>query len=165
MGIIYQKKRMTLGFKQGKPTVYKAAQAPASKIDFAKLCQEVAASSGMSAAVTKAVVEGLIDRISTFVEEGHTVSLGEFGSFKVVMHVKTQATADEVGADNVRNAVMRFYPGKRFKAMLSDISFSEDVVEYNTVLAPQPQQSSGGSGSGQQTSGNSGGTGGNELGG
>lgn len=122
MALSYVKKEMTLGFKKDKPTVYKIAQQTTPAVTFGQLVAEVATSCGVNATMTKAVVEGMIDRLCHFMELGHAVQVGEFGTFKPVFNVKTQTTKDALGTDNITTKKIRFYSGKRFRNMLDRLT-------------------------------------------
>lgn len=121
MPLSYVKTEMKLGFKEGKPTVYKLAQQTMPAVTFQQLVTEVAASCSVNATMTRAVVEGMIDRLCHFMELGHAVQVGEFGTFKPVFNVKTQKEKDDLGADNITSKKIRFYAGKRFKKMLNEL--------------------------------------------
>lgn len=122
MTLLYNKRKMVLSFKKDKPTVYKIHQQTLPPVTFEQLVKEVSDSCGVKSTMTKAVTEALIDRLSHYMELGHGVKLGEFGSFKPVFTASTQETEDTLGADNIRLKKIRFYPGKRFKDMLESLS-------------------------------------------
>lgn len=122
MALTYVKKEMTLSFKDDKPKVYKIAQQTVPAVTFQQLVSEVANSCSVNATMTKAVVEGLIDRLCHFMELGHAVQVGEFGTFKPVFNVKTQKTKETLSAENITAKKMRFYPGLRFRKMIGDMS-------------------------------------------
>lgn len=121
MTLLYNKRKMVLSFKKDKPTVYKIHQQTLPPVTFEQLVKEVSDSCGVKSTMTKAVTEALIDRLSHYMELGHGVKLGEFGSFKPVFTASTQETEDTLGADNVRLKKIRFYPGKRFRTMLDGL--------------------------------------------
>lgn len=121
MTLLYNKRKMVLSFKKDKPTVYKIHQQTLPPVTFEQLVKEVSDSCGVKSTMTKAVTEALIDRLSHYMELGHGVKLGEFGSFKPVFTASTQKTEDTLGADNVRLKKIRFYPGKRFRTMLDGL--------------------------------------------
>lgn len=122
MALTFVKKEMTLSFMEEKPKVYKIAQQTIPAVNFQQLVNEVAKSCSVNPTMTKAVVEGLIDRLCHFMELGHAVQVGEFGTFKPVFNVKTQKTKETLGASNITTKKMRFYPGQRFRRMIEDLS-------------------------------------------
>lgn len=131
MALLYEKREITLNFKQDKPTVYRIAPAKQQQVTFDKLLDEVSNSCGVNRAQVKAAVEALIDRMTLFMDYGMSVKLGDFGSFKPTFNAKAQQTTDDLGADNVRRKKIVFYPGKRFKNMLEKLSVSTmEAGEY-----------------------------------
>lgn len=122
MGIVYEKEKMTLHFKKGKPQVYRAKPVRQQQVKFDDLLNEVSNSCGVNRSQTKAVVEALIDRMIVFMNYGMSVKMGDFGSFKPTFNSKAAATAEEVGADSVTRKKILFYPGKRFRQMLEGMS-------------------------------------------
>lgn len=153
MPITYSKVKTVLGFKEGKPTVYKITQQTIPAVTFSKLVDEVAQSCAVNPAMSKAVVEAMINRMCHYMELGHMVQMGEFGSFKPTFTTKTQASADKLSAKNVKARKIRFYPGQRFKDMLSNISIVQ-VDSNGNVIEENP---TGGSTSGGNSGSNNGG--------
>lgn len=149
MALTYVKKEMTLSFRDDKPKVYKIAQQTVPAVTFQQLVTEVAASCGVNATMTKAVVEGLIDRLCHFMELGHGVQVGEFGSFKPVFNSKTKKTKDELSTENITAKKVRFYPGKRFRDMMEDLSVVNQSSlnslgqETETPNPPKPDEGGG----------------------
>lgn len=124
MGILYEKKEFVLSFKDEKPTMYRIAPVKQPQVPFEKLLDEISSSCGVGRAQVKASVEGLLDRMTLFMEYGMSVKLGDFGSFKPTFNVKSQEKAEDLGADNIKRKKILFRPGKRFKNMLNDMSVS-----------------------------------------
>lgn len=142
MTLLYNKKKMMLAFLKDKPTVFKIQQQTLPPVTFDQLVKEVSDSCGVKSTMTKAVTEALIDRMTHYMELGHGVKLGEFGSFKPVFTAKTQEAENDLGADNVRMKKIRFYPGKRFKQMLSSLS----VRNANLIVDDEEELPDGGTG-------------------
>ncbi|MCD8166167.1 MAG: HU family DNA-binding protein [Bacteroides sp.] len=122
MGILYDKKEFVLSFKDDKPTMYRIAPIKQPQVPFEKLLDEVSSSCGVGRAQVKASVETLLDRMTLFMEYGMSVRLGDFGSFKPTIHVKSQTSVEDLGADNVKRKKILFRPGKRFKNMLDGLT-------------------------------------------
>jgi predicted histone-like DNA-binding protein len=159
MALIYEVRKQVLGFKEDKPTVYKVAAVRQQKVDFAKLVKEVSDSCGVHRTQSKAVVEALIDRLIHYMDFGMAVQLAEFGTFKPVIRTKAKKTAEEVSVDNIVTRAIRFYPSKRMKEMLENLTIQtferNDDADDNDAV-----------GGGDDTSGctdSGGATGGNPL--
>jgi len=124
MAIICEMRERILNFKDEKPKVYVIALVKTQQVTFDKLLDEISISCGVGRAQVKASVEGLLDRMSLFMDYGMSVKLGDFGSFKPTISAKAQDNAEDVSASNVRRRKILFVPGKRFKNMLNDLSIA-----------------------------------------
>lgn len=134
MGVQFTKSKIKLNFKKDKPTVYKIQQVNYSVVDTATLVDDVAESCGLNKAMTKAVLEAIVQRACRYVGMGHAVQLGDLGTVKPVFTAKTQETAEELGAENVTSKKVRFYPGKRLKSVVKGISISEYDLSDGTIV-------------------------------
>ncbi|NDV66704.1 HU family DNA-binding protein [Bacteroides sp. 224] len=148
MAIQYEKKEFVLNFKEGKPTMYRIAAVKPQQVTFDKLLDEVATSCGVGRAQVKASIEGLIDRMSLFMEYGMSVKLGDFGSFKPAINVKAQKSVDDLGVENVTRRKILYTPGKRFKNMLSAVSITRAVDEINVKTSEDTGGNNNGGGGG-----------------
>ena len=124
MGLQYRKGKVTLQYLEEKPEVYKAIQLTFPKVTYEQLL-EMLQIVGVSKAQTRAVVEALLTSLVHYMEIGHAVSLGQFGSFKPVFNSKTTKLLDDVddtigGKGFIKK--INFYPGGKFKQMLKDLS-------------------------------------------
>lgn len=157
MALIYEVKKTTLNFKKEKPVVYKVAAVRQQTVKYDALVKEVASSCGVHRTQTKAVVEALIDRLVHYMDLGMPVRLEEFGTFKPAIQTKVKETAEEVDASNVVRRVVRFYPGKRMKEMLEELSiqtFERNDDADNNDAAGGGDDTSGGTDSGSGTGSN-----------
>lgn len=72
-------------------------------------------------AVLLALEHNIIDELS----QGRIVQLGRLGNFQVGLSSAGSDTAEEVSATAIRNTRILFRPGKKLRAMLSDVSFKK----------------------------------------
>ena len=56
--------------------------------------------------------------------DGHTVELGELGTFRLTVKSKGVENEEDVTAQNVTNVNIRFTPSKAFKALISNAKFA-----------------------------------------
>lgn len=143
MGVKFTKAKMTLNFKKDKPTVYKIQQVNYGVVETETLIDDVAEACGLNRAMTKAALEGIVSRVCRFVGMGHAVQLGELGTVKPYFTAKTQETAEELSADNVRNKKIRFYPGTRLQKVVKNISVSEYDLSDGTIVDADEDTESG----------------------
>ena len=134
MSMKFVRSQRILGFKEGKPTMYKIAQLNYATVSQDELVNEAARSCGMNKTMMKAALEAIVDCACHYVELGHPVQIGEFGTVKPVFTSKMQKTAEELGADNVRTKKIRFYPGQRLKDVVKGISVTEYDLADGTLL-------------------------------
>ncbi len=154
MAMIIEKRAIKLGYREDKPTMYKMAAVRQQNVSYEKLLDEVSNSCGVNRSQSKAVVEALIDRMTMFMDYGMGVQLGDFGTFKTTLQCKAKKTEEELSADDVKRLKIRYYPGKRFKNMLSQMSVSSfsdatanedsDETEETPVTPPESGDESGG---------------------
>lgn len=130
------------------------------KVDFTKLVKEVSDSCGVHRTQSKAVVEALIDRLIHYMDFGMAVQLAEFGTFKPVIRTKAKKTAEEVSVDNILTRAIRFYPGKRMKTMLDELSIQ--TLDSGTEKKKEEAPDAGDEPTGDEGTGG-GATGGNPL--
>lgn len=134
MAVQFTKSKIKLNFKKDKPTVYKIQQVSYSVIETETLIDDVAESSGMNRAMTKAVIEGIVQRACRYIAAGHAVQIGDLGTIKPVFTTKAKETAEELSADNIKSKKIRFYPGARLKQVVKNISISEYDLADGTIL-------------------------------
>ena len=124
MGLMYRKAKVKLTYLEEKPEVYKLRQLTYPAVTYDQLLGMIQIV-GVNRAQTKAVVDALLQSLVHYMEIGHAVSLGQFGSFKPVFNSKTTKLLDDVddtigGKGFIKK--INFYPGGKFKQMLKDLS-------------------------------------------
>lgn len=127
MGIQYRKAKVTLTYRDEKPEVYKLRQLTYPQVTYEQLLGMVQIV-GVNKAQTRAVVDVLLQALVHYMEIGHGVSLGTFGSFKPVFTSKTVKTLDGLEGDEALKTVkvkkVQFYPGGDFKEMLKGLAIT-----------------------------------------
>lgn len=119
--IRYEKRKITLNFLEDKPSVFKMAAVSYPTIPVDDLLKEVAHAENVNETVTQAVIIGLLNRICHYVNIGHGVSLGKFGTFKPVIRSKCTKSVNDADASTVTAKVVRFYPGTDLKEAVQGI--------------------------------------------
>ena len=143
MGLQYRKAQVTLNYRESKPKMYKAVQLTYPQVTYEQLVEEVAQSRGVNTNATRAVVDALLNRLVHYMEIGHGVSLGTFGSFKPVFTSKVAETYEEIegtiaGKDASLKKKVRFFPGGQFQKMLKGMSVT-GASEALDVPEPEPE--------------------------
>ena len=139
MGMIARKAKMRLTFREEKPEVYKLRQLTYPQVTYDQLCGMIQIV-GVNQAQTKAVVDALLTSLVHYMELGHGVSLGSFGSFKPVFNSKVARSLKEVTLETVKVKKIAFYPGGAFKDMLSKLTIDEnESISEQEPDDPEPE--------------------------
>lgn|GEM_PF-37703 len=178
MSLMFKKVSSTLKFdKQNPKTVFRLQTVRQSKVTSEQLINDVHRASGVNKAQTQAVIEGLMDSLCHFMDLGHTVQMGGFGTFRPYFRTKAQDSLDKVGADNVVSCKIQFYPGRQLRTVMKNILLedsepgpdNDEMIAVATASGVIPvsgnQPSGGGStpGGGGNTGGDGGGNGDDDL--
>ena len=173
MSLSFQKKGITLPYKEGKPVVYKAKQVAMPKIKSAALLAYAANAANIPVANIESCVEGLIEAIAYFVINGHRVVLPEVGGF----YLGVKSKAFEISANlNVKQAIQTvrplFAPATELREQMNDAPVEAVRPSNGTEDAPVTSESgsngesgSSSQGGGENQGGNSGGNQGGNNGG
>jgi len=121
-GILTRKTSQVLNYLEEKPTVYRLQQVTLPQIKSEQLVDEISQSCGVNATQTQAVLTALENRLAHYLDIGHGVKVGKFGSFKPVIRTKVSATKENLSMDNVRMKVIQFFPGSLLRNVIKNIS-------------------------------------------
>ncbi|MBP3213860.1 MAG: HU family DNA-binding protein [Bacteroidaceae bacterium] len=135
MGMMYRRAKVRLTYREEKPEVFKLRQLTYPQVSYEQLCGMIQIV-GVNKAQTKAVVDALLQALVHYMELGHGVSLGQFGSFKPTFNSKTARSLKETTLETVKVKKIQFYPGGAFKEMLSNLSMEENEP---VSLQPDPE--------------------------
>lgn len=124
MGLQYRKGKVVLNYRETKPEVYKLHQLTFPAVTFEQLVAECAYACNVNATQTKAVIDALVNRLIHYMEIGHGVQMGTFGSFKPTFNSKVAQTLEDTTTETIKLKKIQFYPGKAFKKMLSDLDIT-----------------------------------------
>ena len=143
MALKYVVKKTTFGFDDTKAEKYVARPFNVVNVDFKMLCDQVTKVGFVPRGTVKAVLDGLIDSLITYMEIGASVNLGEFGTFRPSFGCKSQENAEEVTTETLKNRKIIFTPGSYFKGMLSDVSIQKFEI-------PKTDETGGSQGGGSE---------------
>ena len=79
--------------------------------------------SGANEAQVKAILGTLVDSVISWVEEGHSVRLGDLGSF--VPNVTCKSSRDP-GKIEIKQTKLLFYPSQKFARKIRNITLSAE---------------------------------------
>lgn len=131
MALLVRRRKLVLNYLEDKPTVFKAQVLNFPAVTFKQLVSECSRSCGVNSSTTKAVLEAVVDRMCHYIEIGHPVKMGDFGSFKPYFTAKTAKKIDEATAETIQRRKVRFYPGAELRNTIADLNISEGSAIYD----------------------------------
>jgi len=120
MALVTRKTKVTLNYLEEKPEVFKLQQVVLPAVTTEQLISECSNSCGVNSSQTRAVIDALVNRLIHYMEIGHPVKVGDFGSFSPRIRTKVSATLENLSAENVKQKVIRFTPGKGLREMIAE---------------------------------------------
>lgn len=112
MSVKYRKRKIVLLFDKENPvSKYVAANVTVGSIGYNKLCDEVNQRTGMHRGIVDVVLKGVQDTMVSFLEEGFSVKLGEFGTFRPAIQAKGQDKEEDVDSRTISRVKIILYSG------------------------------------------------------
>lgn len=125
MGMNVKIRKKTLNFTKEKKQIYVAQADRGDVIDADKIAALIAQDTGARPAQVKMILNTLTDSMITWLEEGHGVKLGNFGSFMPSVKSDSSEDPNEVGVKRMR---LTFYPSKDLSRRVGAISYSKESL-------------------------------------
>lgn len=136
--------KKVLNFTEDKKEVYVVSADRGDVIDADKISTFIAQDTGARPAQVKMILTSLIDSMMSWIEEGHGVRLGNFGSFLPSVKSASSEDPNEAAVKRVR---LIFYPSKELAARIGDVSYST-VNEFKVESTEEDSGESGGTDTG-----------------
>lgn len=145
MGVNIKTQKKVLHFTQEKKQIYVARVERGDVIGPDKIAELIAKDTGARPAQVKMILNTLTDSMITWLEEGHGVKLGNFGSFMPSVKSASSENPEEVGVKRMR---LTFYPSKDLYTKVGAISYSKESLPQNKTedSETEPDNGSGGGG-------------------
>ncbi len=89
-----------------------------------------------------AYIAGLVDVLTNNLDDGKSVQLGEFGTFRPGIRAKAASTEEDVSAENIYRKRIIFTPGTALKDVMSKVS----VTRFTTPDTDYTKSNSNNSG-------------------
>ena len=115
------KRKLNLGKRQGK-TVYFAIQDEHPRTTWPQVERRIIHSTGISRADLRAAIIALHDIVEDELLAGRAVDLADLGSIKALAQGKMMDKFEEVNAETIRPAHVRFYPKMTLRSVTKQIS-------------------------------------------
>lgn len=93
--------------------------------DLRMVADRISRETNFSTAEVMGSIEAFLLVIPKMLEEGYSVKLGEFGSFRMTLSSEGAATKEEFNVSMIKGGNLNFRPGKLFSQILKSIKFSK----------------------------------------
>ena len=151
MGVSVTVQKRVLKFTENEKTVYVAKAQRGDVIMPDKIAKYVAKDTGAPQAQVKMILDTLVESMMDWIEEGHGVKLGNFGSFMPTAKSASSEVPEEVG---VKRMWVTFYASKQLKERLDEVKYSTTNEFAVETEKGDSDSSSGGNSAGSGTGGN-----------
>lgn len=131
--------------KEAAPKYYATAQ-KASNIDLDNIAQRIAFATTATRADVMAVITATIDYLMDDLKAGHSIQLGELGTFRIMINSKGSVTEEDFTSDLIKSAHVRYFPSRKIKNIYSELSFKKVPARKVIVgvMNPSTDQEEGG---------------------
>ena len=86
------------------------------------VARDIAGRSSLTRGDIENVLSNFVDRVPSYLLDGFSVQMGEFGTIRISISSKGAAKAKEFNTDTIKIRVI-FTPGVAFKKRLKDVAF------------------------------------------
>ncbi|MDL2211145.1 HU family DNA-binding protein [Bacteroides sp. OttesenSCG-928-M17] len=117
--------KKVFGFDDTKTEKYVVKQVLIGRVEFKRLCLQVSQICGAHRGVVQQVLAGVVDAMVNTLESGQSVQLGEFGTFRPAIRVKSSETAEGATASTVYRKRILFTPGEALKGMIGKVGLQQ----------------------------------------
>lgn len=131
--------KRVFGFDPTKAEKYVVRSVVSGKISNKKLLVLVSQICGAHRGIVQQVVAGVIDAMVNMLEEGMSVELGDFGTFRPAIRAKAADTRADATANTIYRRRIVFTPGEALRDMLEKPPFN--LIPYQiriTQTVPVP---------------------------
>ena len=132
------------GFDKTKTAKFVPKQIITGQVTFSKLCTQVGQICGAHRGTVQLVIAGLVDALINNLDDGKSVQLGEFGTFRPSIKANATDKEEEADASKIYRRKIIFTPGSALKSAMNSTS----VTRYATPDTDYTDGTSSNSGSG-----------------
>lgn len=134
MGVNVKIRKKVLNFTKEKKEIYVAEADRGDVIDAKKIAKLIAQDTGARPAQVEMILNSLTNSMITWLEEGHGVKLGNFGSFMPSVRSDSNEDPEKVGVKRMR---LTFYPSKDLYTKVGAISYSKESLKSSEEETPE----------------------------
>jgi len=135
MALKYVVTKQIFGFDKTNTPNYVPRQVTTGQVTFKKLCTEVGQICGAHRGTVQLVIAGLVDTLVNNLDDGKSVQLGEFGTFRPAIRSKASDSVEDATVEKIYRRRVNFTPGPALKDMINKASitrFATPITDYTT---------------------------------
>ena len=102
-----------------------AAPSYTEDVTLRKVAQDISKTCTLTPADISAVLESFLDILPGYMEEGHSIKMGDFGRFRLSFSSLGHELEKDVSTTDIKNARILFVPSSELKIRLDSISYSK----------------------------------------
>lgn len=133
--INYYVGKKTLHFLEEKPTKFFAVPATQGVISLKELAELASDRNHASPEDVQHIILAIVNVMRREIANGRSISLGDFGSFRVSISSTGETEAAKVSAANISKLRIIFNPGKDLKNALSRATFAKVAAPLGSSIA------------------------------
>ncbi len=92
-------------------------------INLHKVAQDISNNCTLTPADISAVLDSFLEVLPGYLENGHSIKMGDFGRFRLSFRSLGQENEEDVSANDIGAARILFVPSTRLKGKLKSISY------------------------------------------
>ena len=103
---------------------YYAVAQTEKQADLRMIAERISRETNFSTAEVQAAIEAFLLVIPKLLSEGHSVKMGDFGTFSLTLSSQGAETKEEFNASMIKGANLHFRAGKEFAKVIRNVEFS-----------------------------------------
>lgn len=124
MGLKYVVTKQVFGFDETRTEKFVPKQVITGQVSFSKLCTQVGQICGAHRGTVQLVIAGLVDALINNLDDGKSVKLGEFGTFRPAIRAKASDSEEDANANVIYRRRIVFTPGTALKDAMNNTSIT-----------------------------------------
>lgn len=143
MSLKYIVTKQTFGFDPDKTEKYVPRQVLSGQVNFKKLCTQVGQICGAHRGTVQLVITGLVDALVNNLDDGKSVQLGEFGTFRPAIRAKASDEKENATVDRIYRRRINFTPGTALQDVMNKASIMRFTVPNTDYTTSDEEQEEG----------------------
>ncbi len=102
-----------------------AAPSYTDDVTLRKVAQDISSKCTLTPADVSAVLESFLDILPRYLEDGHSIKMGDFGRFRLSFKSEGHTEKKDVTADDIKSPRILFVPSNELKTKLENIRYAK----------------------------------------